>query len=79
MPNCLSEKIKHKHIQPSGAVTRYTTQKGFVFEIYVGDGADVYDEECNIICFLGGFVGNTTCVDGTDTLAFSNPVVVWEE
>lgn len=79
LPKCLSEKINDKDSQLHGAITRYSTQKGYVYENYSGSGADVYDGKCNIICFLGGVAGNTICVDGSDTLVFSNPVVVWEE
>ncbi len=77
LPKCLLEKINANEIHPSSTITRYTTQSGFVFENYNGDGADVYNEECTIICFLGGFVGNTVCAVDGDTLVLTDPVIVW--
>ena len=79
LPKCLNEKIDKQELNPSGAITRYTTQKGFVYEVFLGDFADIFDEKCKVVCTLGGFAGNTICFDGTDTLTLSNPVVVWEE
>jgi hypothetical protein len=79
LPNCLREKINDKEIQPNGSIIRYNSSKGHVYEVYSGDFSNVFDENCSIVCSLGGFVGVIDCVNGTDTLVLTNPVVVWEE
>lgn len=79
LPPCLRKKIERNEIQTNSAITRYDTKKGHVYEIILGDFSDVYDENCNVICSLGGFVGVIDCVNGTDTLELTNPVVVWEK
>lgn len=79
LPSCLRQKIKDKEIQTGGSIKRYDSPVGHVYEVYQGDFANVYDKNCNVVCTLGGFVGVTDCVNGTDTLLLTNPVVVWEE
>jgi hypothetical protein len=79
LPTCLRKKMERNEIQTNGPITRYDTKKGHVFEIILGDFSNVYDENCNVVCTLGGFVGVTDCVNGADTLELTNPVVVWEE
>lgn len=76
LPNCLKEKIKAKEIH--GAITRYNSSIGHVYEVFPGDFSDVYDENCDIVCSLGGFVGVVDCVIDGDTLVLTNPVVIRE-
>ena len=77
LPNCLNDKIKDKEIH--GSITRYNSSKGHLYEVYLGDFSNVYNEDCDIVCSLGGFVGIIDCVNNGDTLVLTNPVVVWEE
>jgi hypothetical protein len=77
LPNCLHEKIKDGEIH--GSITRYNSSKGHLYEVILGDFSDLLDDNCNVVCMLGGFVGVTDCVNNGDTLELTSPVVVWEE
>lgn len=71
IPGCIQQKIKEFDESiiscDSGAtVYRYLFQGQFVFVFNPGnciaDGAaSVYDEKCNLICSLGGLIGNIMC------------------
>jgi len=65
------------------SITRYQFQGNNVYVFYPGNcGADmmseVFDEECDLICGLGGIAGNTECNNEEFSKNATNPLVIWE-
>lgn len=87
VPNCIKEKIQifadgDPLCDKGASVTRYNFQGQYVYVFDPGnciaDGmAEVYDEQCKLICGLGGIAGFTTCNGEDFSQNATNPVVVW--
>ena len=65
------------------SIYRYEFQGKHVYVFNPGDcGADmmsdVYDENCNLICGLGGIAGNTLCNNEEFSLNAKNEFLIWE-
>jgi hypothetical protein len=65
------------------SVYRYEFQGNYVYVFNPGNcGADmmseVYDEDCNLICGLGGIAGNTECNNEEFSTNAANEVLIWE-
>ncbi|MBI5915552.1 MAG: hypothetical protein HY842_09260 [Bacteroidetes bacterium] len=85
-PDCIEKEIcefKSSYDDCMGMkVSRFDTQVGVVYYFdYSSCGgeayADVYDENCNQICSLGGIVF-VPCKSDTIFLTFSNELIIWE-
>lgn len=89
VPECVEKKIKEFKDSDltcdSGAnVIRYDFQGMQVYLFDPGNcGADmqapIYDEQCNIICGLGGFAGNVMCNGVNFGENATNPTLIWED
>ncbi len=87
-PDCIKDKIeafKQSDLAcDSGAsVIRYDFQRQKVFAFNPGNciadgGANVYTEDCDEICFLGGLMGNLMCNEVEFWKVATNPTVIWE-
>jgi hypothetical protein len=88
-PECISQKInEYKHSTAScetgKSVYRYNFQGTFVYVFNPGDcGADmmstVYDQECNVLCGLGGIAGNIMCNGDDFGKNATNETLIWED
>ena len=88
-PLCIDEKINSwkKSDLPceSGkSVFRYKFNDRFVYVFDPGDCgadmmADVYDEECNRICGLGGIAGNLMCEGVNFWEVATDETKIWED
>ena len=88
VPECIEKKIKE--FREAGAtcdsganVYRYEFQGMEVYAFYPGPcGTDmvtpVYDEECNVLCGLGGFTGNIMCNDVVFADYTTNETLIWK-
>jgi len=88
IPDCIEKEIKEFKKSPlacdsDAQVLRYDFQDSQVFVFKPGNcGEDlpekVYDNNCNLICTLGGFEANSIC----DSIDFdenaTNKVLVWK-
>ena len=89
VPKCISQKIqeyKHSTLSCSTGKTvyRYKFQGEFVYVFNPGNcGADmmstVYDQECNILCGLGGIAGNITCKGEDFGKNATDETLIWED
>ena len=87
VPNCIENKIKEFKDSPLACdsrakVLRYYFLDSQVYVFEPGDcGADlptdVYDSNCNIICTLGGYAGNTICQGVNFEENATNKILVW--
>lgn len=64
------------------SIYRYKFQDEFVYVFGPGNcGADmmsdVYDEECNLICGLGGIAGNITCNGENFGQNATEEILIW--
>lgn len=88
VPKCIEKQIKE--FRDAGAtcdsgarVYRYDFQS---MEVYLFDpgtcGADmeapIYDEECNVLCALGGITGNIMCNDLVFADYATNETLIWK-
>lgn len=87
-PDCLRDKIRSfakSHICENGAsVSQYSFKGGHVYVFSPGNcgadmGANVYNESCQKIGFLGGFAGNYIIdnVNFYEEAVFSK--IIWED
>ena len=65
-------------------VSKFDTQIGNVYAFTDGNcvsdgGSRIFDEQCNLICFLGGIGGISNCIVGVDTLNLTNEVIIWSK
>jgi hypothetical protein len=65
------------------SIYRYEFQGSYVYVFNPGNcGADmmsdVYDEDCNLICGLGGIAGNTMCNNEEFSTNATNELLIWE-
>ena len=65
------------------SIYRYQFQGSHVYVFNPGNcGADmmsdVYDEECNVICGLGGIAGNTSCNNEEFSSNATDELLIWE-
>ena len=86
-PSCVSQQIRE--FSRNGAcdtgarVTQYTFQRRtiYVFDPGFTCGADmtsaVVDRDCNVLCSLGGIVGNITCNGDTLATGVTNERIIW--
>ena len=87
-PDCMNKKIieyKHSKVpcETGKSIYRYTFQGKYVFVFNPGDcGADmmseVFDEECTLICGLGGIAGNLTCNGENFWDGATDETLIWE-
>lgn len=87
-PECIEQLILEfetdvNFCETGKSVYRYTFQDQFVYVFNPGDcGADmmsnVYDEECNLICSLGGIAGNIQCNDENFSGGATEGNLIWE-
>ena len=64
-------------------IYRYDFQGKYVYVFNPGNcGADmmsdVYDDQCNLICGLGGIAGNTICNNEEFSTNATNEILIWE-
>jgi hypothetical protein len=88
VPGCIKKKIiafsTSKQTCVSGAqVLRYDFQNSQVYVFDPGNcfpdmSCDVYDQDCNIICALGGFAGIDTCNGENFEEHASNKILIWK-
>ncbi len=88
VPVCIQQKIEEFDESSiscdSGAtVYKYQFQSQFVFVFNPGnciaDGASsVYDEECDLICNLGGLIGNITCNGENFSEKATDETLIWK-
>jgi len=87
-PDCIRQKInEYKHSTTScesgKSVYRYHFQGTVVYVFNPGDcGADmmstVYDQECNVLCGLGGITGNIMCNGEDFGKNATHETLIWE-
>lgn len=87
-PECMEQLIQDfetndNFCETGKSVYRYTFQDQYVYVFNPGDcGADmmsdVYDEECNLICNLGGIAGNITCNDENFSEGATEGNLIWD-
>jgi hypothetical protein len=88
VPDCIKDKVKEfsksdKICEQGASVYRYIFQGEYVYLFEPGNCrsepiAQVFDEKCNFLCDLGGFMGNLIC---KDVLFFENvkdKTLIWE-
>ena len=89
LPPCIEQKVQeYKEASACGIdsarVTRYHSQIGYVY-LFSYDycccdyASPVLDEDCNEVCFFGGFAGVTKCMVDSVELQLKDPVVIWEK
>ena len=88
VPECIENKIsafKKSNItcDEGASVTRYTFQEKMVYVFSPGNciadgGANVYDEACDELCFLGGLAGNLECQGEVFYLNATDETIVWK-
>jgi len=88
-PSCIDEKItsNQKNDLPceSGkSVYRYMFHDRYVYVFNPGDCgadmmADIYDEDCNRICGLGGIAGNLICEDIDFWEEATDETLIWKD
>ena len=88
VPGCIEDKIKEFKDDPltcnSGAsVYRFNFQGKIVYVFGPGNCtpdnvAPVYDEECKLLCGLGGFIGNLECNGERFDVNATNKTLIWE-
>ena len=88
-PDCLNKKIiEYKNsdlpCEAGKSIYRYTFQGKYVYVFNPGDcGADmmsdVFDEDCNRICELGGIAGNLMCNGENFWEEATDEILIWEE
>jgi hypothetical protein len=88
-PECIEQKIQeNKNNQTScesgKSVYRYLFNDRYVYFFNPGDCgadmmADVYDENCDRICGLGGIAGNLICEDVNFWEKASDETLIWED
>jgi hypothetical protein len=87
-PECMDQLIQEfendvNFCETGKSVYRYVFQNQFVYVFNPGDcGADmmsnVYDEECNLICSLGGIAGIILCNDENFSQGATDETLIWE-
>jgi len=88
VPDCIEDKIREfsnsdqvcDHV---ANVYRYIFQGKYVYvfdpgNCYADAIAPVYDENCNLLCGLGGFLGNTKCNDIEFGDNIKDKTLIWE-
>lgn len=88
VPKCMEQEIEEfknddTYCETGKSVYRYYFQDKFVYVFNPGDcGADmmsdVYDENCNKICSLGGIAGNLTCLDANFWENATSETLIWQ-
>ena len=88
VPVCIEDKIrdfkKSDFVCEGGArVLRYNFQGQLVYVFEPGNciadgGADVLDEGCNKICFLGGIAGNIICNEENFGQVATDDTLIWK-
>lgn len=88
VPACIESKIKEFKksdmiCDAKASVVRYTFQGNYVYVFNPGNciadgGSDVYDQDCNKLCFLGGIAGKITCNGEDFGKGASDETVIWE-
>ena len=86
--NCIERKIIEFKADESNCKTgkkvhRYVFQDEYVYVFSPGScGADmmanVYNEDCVLICSLGGIAGNTTCNEEEFSTNATDETLIWE-
>ena len=87
-PDCIQQKIIEfennvNFCETGKSVYRYKFQDQFVYVFNPGDcGADmmsnVYDEDCLLICSLGGIAGIILCNDENFSEKATDETLIWE-
>ena len=87
-PDCIERKIiefksDNSTCESGKQVHRYIFQGEYVYVFSPGNcGADmlanVYNEDCVLICSLGGIAGNTTCNEEEFSTNATNETLIWE-
>ncbi len=84
--DCIQDKIAtfENDNWANGKITRYTFQGADVYFLndgsFIADGLfEVVDEDCNIICSLGGLAGITECNGEIFDDVAVEEEVIWEE
>ena len=87
-PDCIQQKIiefenSSNSCESGKSVYRYKFQGQFVFVFNPGNcGADmmsdVYDQECNPLCGLGGIAGNIMCNGDNFSENATDETMIWE-
>ena len=85
---CIAQKIESYKTselpcQSGKSIYQYKFQGAYVYVFNPGDcGADmmsdVYDQECNLICGLGGIAGNLTCNNDNFWEKATEETLIWE-
>lgn len=84
MPACMAERIaEFDNTIALDSVVKYRFHNK---DVYLFDhsqccdiGAPIYDSECNVICTMGGFIGNTDC-EGENFASNAVPIsTVWRK
>lgn len=89
VPQCINEAINSYHksnisCESGKSVYRYEFNDRYIYVFNPGNcGADmmaeVYDENCNRICGLGGFAGNLTCEGVNFWEEATDETLIWED
>ena len=87
-PVCIDQKIEefktsNLPCETGKSIYRYKFQDELVYVFGPGNcGADmmsdVYDEECNLICGLGGIAGNITCNGANFHEGATDETLIWK-
>lgn len=87
LSDCMEQKVaEYKSLPRCGdndRVVRYNSQIGYVYYFSYEDcccdfSSPILDENCDEVCFLGGFAGLKDCFTDSEKLNLTDPVVIWQ-